>query len=50
MSYELEFMPKALKEWQKLDSNTKEQFKKISQATLKSNFTPKPLPLALVGV
>ncbi|ERJ26818.1 StbE replicon stabilization toxin [Campylobacter concisus UNSWCS] len=28
MSYELEFLPGALKEWQKLDSSIKVQFKK----------------------
>ena len=28
MSYELEFLPKALKEWHKLDATTKVQFKK----------------------
>jgi len=28
MSYELQFHPKALKEWSKLDANIKEQFKK----------------------
>ena len=28
MSYELEFLPSALKEWQKLDNNVKAQFKK----------------------
>ncbi|WP_459844482.1 type II toxin-antitoxin system RelE family toxin [Campylobacter concisus] len=28
MSYELEFLPSALKEWQKLDNSIKAQFKK----------------------
>jgi len=28
MSYELEFLPSALKEWQKLDNSIKTQFKK----------------------
>lgn len=28
MIYDLEFMPKALKEWNKLNSTIKEQFKK----------------------
>ena len=28
MSYELEFLPSALKEWQKLDNSIKVQFKK----------------------
>jgi mRNA interferase RelE/StbE len=28
MSYELEFLEPALKEWKKLDSNTRQQFKK----------------------
>ena len=28
MSYELEFLPGALKEWQKLDNSIKVQFKK----------------------
>ena len=28
MSYNLEFMPKALKEWENLGSTIKEQFKK----------------------
>lgn len=28
MSYELEFLESALKEWQKLDANTREQFRK----------------------
>lgn len=41
MSYELEFMPKALKEWQKLDSNTKEQFKKKLAKRLENPKVPK---------
>lgn len=28
MSYELEFLESALKEWKKLDANTREQFRK----------------------
>jgi mRNA interferase RelE/StbE len=28
MSYELEFLPSALKEWKRLDSNTREQLRK----------------------
>ena len=28
MPYELEFLPSALKEWKRLDSNTQEQFRK----------------------
>ena len=28
MSYEFEFLPSALKEWKRLDSNTREQFRK----------------------
>lgn len=36
MSYELEFMPKALKEWQKLDLGIKEQFKKKLARRLES--------------
>ena len=34
-------MPKALKEWQKLDSNTKEQFKKKLAKRLESPKVPK---------
>lgn len=41
MNYELEFMPKALKEWQKLDSNTKEQFKKKLAQRLENPKVPK---------
>ena len=41
MSYELEFMPKALKEWQKLDSHTKEQFKKKLAQRLENPKVPK---------
>lgn len=41
MSYELEFMPKALKEWQKLDLNTKEQFKKKLAQRLENPKVPK---------
>ena len=28
MTYEIEFLPSALKEWKRLDSNTREQFRK----------------------
>ncbi|MGB3389649.1 MAG: type II toxin-antitoxin system RelE/ParE family toxin [Pseudaminobacter sp.] len=31
MSYELEFLESALKEWKKLDANTREQFRKKLQ-------------------
>ena len=41
MSYELEFMPKALKEWQKLDSSIKEQFKKKLAQRLENPKAPK---------
>lgn len=41
MSYELEFMPKALKEWQKLDLGIKEQFKKKLAQRLESPKVPK---------
>lgn len=41
MSYELEFMPKALKEWQKLDSSIKEQFKKKLAQRLENPKMPK---------
>lgn len=41
MSYELEFMPKALKEWQKLDSSIKEQFKKKLAQRLENPEVPK---------
>ena len=41
MSYELEFMPKALKEWQKLDSSIKEQFKKKLAQRLENPKVPK---------
>lgn len=36
MSYNLEFMPQALKEWKKLNSTIKEQFKKKLQERLES--------------
>ncbi|TKI70016.1 type II toxin-antitoxin system RelE/ParE family toxin [Sulfurimonas crateris] len=36
MSYNLEFMPQALKEWKKLNSTIKEQFKKKLQEQLES--------------
>ncbi len=35
MSYDLEFLPKALKEWKKLDTTIKEQFKKKLKERLK---------------
>ena len=41
MSYELEFMPKALKEWQKLDSSIKEQFKKKLAQRIENPKMPK---------
>ena len=41
MSYELEFMPKALKEWEKLDLGIKEQFKKKLAQRLESPKVPK---------
>ena len=41
MSYELEFIPKALKEWQKLDSSIKEQFKKKLAQRLENPKVPK---------
>ena len=36
MSYELEFLPSALKEWQKLDNSIKVQFKKKLSERLKN--------------
>lgn len=36
MSYELEFLPSALKEWQKLDNSIKAQFKKKLKERLKN--------------
>lgn len=36
MSYELEFLPSALKEWQKLDNSIKSQFKKKLSARLEN--------------
>lgn len=41
MSYELEFLPKALKEWQKLDLNIKAQFKKKLAQRLQNPKVPK---------
>ena len=41
MSYNLSFHPKALKEWQKLDSNIKEQFKKKLSQRLENPKVPK---------
>lgn len=34
MKYDLEFHPSAMKEWKKLDSNTKEQFRKVLKRRL----------------
>ncbi|WP_424945906.1 type II toxin-antitoxin system RelE family toxin [Candidatus Spongiihabitans sp.] len=41
MAYELEFHPKALKEWQKLDASIKTQFKKKLAQRLKNPKVPK---------
>ena len=41
MSYELEFMPKALKEWHKLDSSAQAQFKKKLKERLANPKVPK---------
>lgn len=41
MSYNLEFNPKALKEWQKLNSTIKEQFKKKLKERLENPRVPK---------
>jgi mRNA interferase RelE/StbE len=40
MSYELEFKPKALKEWKKLDNNIREQFKKKLSKIVKNPKIP----------
>lgn len=41
MSYELEFMPKALKEWHKLDSSAQAQCKKKLKERLANPKVPK---------
>ena len=41
MSYDLEYKPKALKEWSKLDSSIKEQFKKKLKERLVNPKIPK---------
>lgn len=41
MSYELEFKPQALKEWHKLDTNIKAQFKKKLKERLENPKVPK---------
>lgn len=41
MSYSLEFNPKALKEWSKLNSTIKEQFKKKLKERLENPRVPK---------
>jgi len=41
MSYELQFKPKALKEWAKLNPTIKEQFKKKLRERLKEPRVPK---------
>ena len=40
MSYSLEFLPKALKEWDSLNSTIKEQFKKKLQKVLENPKIP----------
>ena len=45
MSYDLKFLPSALKEWKKLDSTIREQFKKkllerLENPHVSSNFKP----------
>ncbi len=40
MSYELEYTASALKEWRKLDSTTREQFKKCLAARLEAPHVP----------
>ncbi len=40
MTYELAFLDEALKEWQKLDANTREQFKKKLVARLENPRVP----------
>ncbi len=41
MSYRLKFHKKALKEWEKLDSNTREQFKKKLKQRLQNPYINK---------
>ncbi len=41
MSYKLRFHKKALKEWEKLDNETKEQFKKKLKERLKNPYVKK---------
>ena len=41
MSYELAFKPKALKEWERLDTSIKEQFKKKLKERLENPVIPK---------
>lgn len=41
MTYNLEFKPQALKEWKKLDSTIKEQFKKKLKERLENPKVPK---------
>ena len=41
MSYKLQFNPKALKEWKKLNSTIKEQFKKKLEERLETPKVPK---------
>jgi mRNA interferase RelE/StbE len=38
MSYKLKFLPSALKEWQKLDHDIKEQFKKVLERRLEDPY------------
>ncbi|MBN9241666.1 MAG: type II toxin-antitoxin system RelE/ParE family toxin [Mesorhizobium sp.] len=40
MSYELEFLESALKEWKKLDANTREQFRKKLRERCESPHVP----------
>lgn len=41
MTYNLEFLPKALKEWEALDKSVKEQFKKKLAERLENPHNPK---------
>lgn len=41
MTYDLEFHPDALKEWQKLSSSIREQFKKSSYGSFAKSTCPK---------
>ena len=38
MSYKLKFLPKALREWERLDGSIKEQFKKVLARRLENPF------------